>query len=348
MSKGTQKNVAATEEIDGEVGASGFPSESGSEMMAMLRVLMEEQRKSDLAREEARRVEEERKETVRVERELEATRKQLEQQSAIETRQYEQQVALIKIQAEIGEKASRMHREEQSANRKRDRALASISNLKEGEDLEEFLLTAERRLRAADINQEEWVATIDSKFSGKMASAWQDICVTVVDYQEAKDRLLKMCGYTPRLAADVFFGFKQEHSKGMTADQLYHRGLQLLGRMVAPNKATEGVEFSILRGWIGTVVSKRARAALDARVVENAADLINALQDHLVLEGNRTEGQAAIFKKGSGEGSKDRGVALTCFKCGKVGHKAFECWAGKGGPSSAKPAATYLVVGCRR
>ena len=200
-------------------------------------------------------------------------------------------------------------------------------------------------MRAADIRQGEWIAVIDSKLTGKLASAWQDICVTVVEYQEAKDRLLKVCGYTPRLAADVFFGLKGEHSRGMTADQLYHRGLQLLRRMVAPNKASEEVEFSILRGWVGTVVSKRARAALDARVVENAADLINALQDHLVLEGDRTEGQAAIFKKGSGEGRKDRGSSLTCFKCGKAGHKAFECWAGKGGPSRAKPAVSISGSG---
>ena len=254
MSKGTRKNTAATEEVDGDIRSSGFASEQGSEMMTMFRVLMEEQRKSELAREEARGQEEERKEAARVEIEIEATRKQLEQQAALETRQYEQQVALMRIQAEIGEKASRTHREGQSADRKRDRALASISNLRESEDLEEFLLTAERRLRAADIKQEEWVAIIGSKLSGKMASAWQDITVTVVEYQEAKDRLLKMCGYTPRLAADVFFGFKGEHSKGMTADQLYHRGLQLMRRMVAPNRASEEVEFSILRGWIGTVI----------------------------------------------------------------------------------------------
>ena len=90
MSKGTRKNAAATEEVEGEVRSSGFASEPGSEMMAMFRVLMEEQRKSELAREEARRLEEERKETVRVEREIEATRKQLEQQAALEARQYEQ------------------------------------------------------------------------------------------------------------------------------------------------------------------------------------------------------------------------------------------------------------------
>ena len=256
----------------------------------------------------------------------------------METRQYDQQMALMKIQAEIGEKASLAHREGQSADRRRDRALYSISVMKEGEDLEEFLLTAERRLRAAEIKREEWVSIIDSKLNGKLASAWQDITVTAVEYQEAKDRLLKMCGYTPRLAADVFFGFRAENSKGMTADQLYHRGQQLLRRMIAPGRASEEVEFAILRGWIGAVVPKRARAALDTRVVGNAAELVNALQDHLVLEGDRTEGQAAIFKKGSSESNKDRGGAITCFKCGKVGHKAFDCWTGKGGASVPKVA----------
>ena len=208
MSRGLKKTAASTEGSEGEARShtSVLSSEPGSEVMTMFRVLMEEQRKADLAREEARREDDIRREAVRVEREIEATRKQLEQQEALEARQYEQQVASMKIQAEIGEKASRLHRDEQSSDRKRDRALASIPNLREGEDVEEFLLTAERRLRAAGIKQEEWITVMDSKLCGKMASAWQDICVTVDEYQEAKDRLLKMCGYTPKLAANVFFG----------------------------------------------------------------------------------------------------------------------------------------------
>ena len=99
------------------------------------------------------------------------------------------------------------------------------------------------------------------------------------------------------------------------------------------------MEFAILRGWVGSVIPKRARAALEARVVGSAAELINALQDHLVLEGDRSEGQAAIFKRGAVEGSKDRSVTITWFKCGKVGHKAFDCWTGKGGAGVPKAAA---------
>ena len=348
MSKGLRKNAVASEEVEGEVRSSGLTSEHGSEMMAMLRVLMEEQRRSELAREEARRQEEDRreeakrqeeemKEVARIERETEATRVRLEQQTAFETRQYEQQVALMRIQAEIGEKASRAHRESQAADRKRDRDLYSISVLKEGEDLEEFLSLAERRLRAADIKEEEWMTILDSKLSGKMATAWQDTTVTVAEYYEAKNRLLRTCGYTPRLAADAFFGFKSESSNGMTADQLYHRGQQLLRRMVAPNRVSEEAEFSILRGWIGAVISRKARAALDARVVATAAELINALQDYLGLEGEKVEGKAATFGKIGGVGGKEKGAVLTCFKCGKPGHKAAECWGGEGSFSSPSP-----------
>ena len=86
------------------------------------------------------------------------------------------------------------------------------------------------------VKEDEWITIISSKLSGKMGSAWQDICGSVDDYQEAKGRILKVCGYTPKLAAELFFGFRPEQSKGLTAAQLYHRGLQLFRRMVAPHR----------------------------------------------------------------------------------------------------------------
>ena len=158
MSNGLRSNTIATEDMEGD--RSPNVSEHGAEMLSMFRMLMEEQRKSDIARaeaqrkadleredarvkemerreearileaerkEEIKRKEDERKEMARVEREIEATKGQVEQQAALEKRQYEQQMALLKVQAEIGEKTSMAHREGQSADRKRDRALFSIS-----------------------------------------------------------------------------------------------------------------------------------------------------------------------------------------------------------------------------
>ena len=74
-------------------------------------------------------------------------------------------------------------------------------------------------------------------------------------------------------------------------------------------------------------MSRKARLVLDSRAVGTSAELIEALQDHLVMEGERTEGQAAVFKKQSpSEGSRERMAPLTCFTCGKQGHKAVDCW----------------------
>ena len=328
-----RRNQAVEEEVE-EDGSSSALGEQESGMLAMLRLVMEEQRRAEVAREE-------RKEEARIEREAEANRRLLEQQAAIEQRQYDQQTALIKLQAEIGEKATMAYREGQSSDRKRDRALFSVPVLREGDDVEEFLVTAEGRLKVAEVGMEEWIPIINSRLSGKLAVAWQDVTLTVGDYQEAKDRFLKMCGYTPMLAADRFYGFKLEHCKGLTADQLYHKGQQLLRRMIAPGTQTAEVEYAVLKGWVGSLIPKRARVAIDARVITSAAELVNALQDFLVLEGDRCEGQAATFKYKGGEASRERGTPITCFKCGKVGHKAVDCW--KGGASVAKGGATATV-----
>ena len=302
--------------------------ESGeSDMVAMFRMVMEEQRKETERREE-------RREEARAQRELELAAKQAEIQKESEKRQYEQQVALLKLQEKMGETAALAHREGQLIDRKRDRALYSIPVLREGEDVEEFLSNAERRLKAANVRVEDWISIIESKLSGAIASAWQDVVPSAGSYQEARDRILKTCGYTPRLAADKFFGFRVEQVRGLTADQLYHRGQQLLRRMVAPGKLSEEIEFSILRGWVGCVVPKRARAALDARSVENSLDLVTALQDFLVVEGEKSEGQTATFRKGASDVVREKSFVITCFKCGKAGHKAAECW--KGGAGSSK------------
>ena len=81
---------------------------------------------------------------------------------------------------------------------------------------------------------------------------------------------------------------------------------------------------------------------LDSRVVTSSGELIEALQDYLVMEGERSEGQVAVFKRqahghenSGSSGSSEKKVAGACFKCGKPGHKAADCWQKSGVGSSS-------------
>ena len=313
------------------------------DVLGIIKALWAEQRKADLDREErkeeAKRVEDNRLEELRLRRETEARKQVAELQKEAEERQFQQQVQLLKLQADMGDKASKVHREAAASDRRRDRALYNIASCKEEDDLEDFMMVMERRLEAAGIEKEEWVAIVETKLSGKLAIAWQDVVATTDTYQEARNKLLKSNGYTPRVAADKFFGFKVEQSKGLTADQLYHTGQQLSRRMLAPGRLSEEMEFSLVKGWIATVLPRKARAAMDARVSDSATELISVLQDFLALEG---EGKTATFKRSGGgeyasrdvrEVVRDKPFQVTCYKCGKIGHKAADCWKGSsGGP----------------
>ena len=205
--------------------------------------------------------------------------------------------------------------------------MSAIGNYREQEDVEDFLSTSERKLKAGGVPEGEWPSIVASKLGGKIGSTWHDLSVGKDDYYEVKAGLLRVCGYTPKLAGELFYSFKAESLKGMSGDQLYNRGVQLIRRMVAPQKLTPELEFGLLKPWVWSVVPKKARLVLDSRAVSTAGELMEALQDYLVKEGERTEGQAAVFKRQSlSEGGRDRMVPLTCFTCGKQGHKAADCW----------------------
>ena len=336
MSKGRRAHHGPEEEMEEEPRQLPGGGECDPGMMSMLKVLMAEQRKNEIAREEARERAEarrdERREEARLAREEEVLKRQAEhqrevdlklqeQQAAIKKRQYESQKALVEMQAEIGREASRLHREQQNVDKRKERALFSVPPYREGEDLEEFMVLMEERMC--------------SKLTGRLAATWREVTLATPEYAGARTRFLEGSGYTPIAAADSFFGFRGEQCRGLSAGELYQKGLKLARRMLAPCVATPELEFALLKGWIYAVIPKRARASLDARVVSKATELVAALQDFLTLEGESGSGLTAVFRGKTGEGYRERS-SLTCFTCGKVGHRASDCWQGKGGASVPK------------
>ena len=159
------------------------------------------------AKEELRKQEREAKEELRKQK-MEEKEEQRKHQIEDEKRAFAQQQEMMRLQAEIGGKAEEARKAEFDRTRRRDRAVAAIQSYRESEDVEEYLSTAEKKLTAGEVPREEWVVILSAKLGGRIGAAWQDRLMAGGEYNDIKAGLLTQCGYTPKHAGELFFGFR--------------------------------------------------------------------------------------------------------------------------------------------
>ena len=336
-----------------------------AEQRTKLEILASEERaeerrlKAEIAaeeREERRKIrEEERHEDRRREKE----KRQKEEARKAEEAARESAERMLELQAELGRKASEAHRREVE----RTKVISSLTVIQKDEDLEDYLLTQERKLKGGGIHEGEWLALVGTKLTGGLGTSWQDLVDEGLDYWGVRTALLKGKGYTPEQAGDDFFTFKHEHLKGMAGEQVFKKGAQLLKRMVAPTMLEKSTIFKIVKPWVLACVGRRARATLEAREIADAEALGRGLQDFLSHEGEKVPGKVAVFggeapnvrrqtyhneqgrerRKAGDAGSYGSSSSLKCFKCGKPGHKAADCWQGGAGKQAEGNGSSKII-----
>ena len=186
----------------------------------------EQRRKQEMIEAEERQEKREARQLVlKQEAERELREEKRKQQLEDEKRAFTQQQEMMKFQAEMGGKADDARQAEFDRCRARDKAMAGILTYKDSEDVEEYMEDAEKKLMASGIPEGEWVTIMASKLNGRIGSTWSDLRVEGATFKSMKASLLVSWGYTPKIAGDQFFNFKQENLKGMTPDHLWRRGV---------------------------------------------------------------------------------------------------------------------------
>ena len=212
-----------------------------------------EKTEAEELRRELKREEDEKRSTEKAKEQEERDRRREEEtrmQLELAQKQFEMQQKLIQLQVNMHESVSKDQRVDRESMKMVDRAVQSITPWKVGEDLEQFLVTAESKLRSGKVKEEDWSQYISSKLHGSTAQVWQEAARVEDDYQLVRQRVLKACGHTPKMAAEVFYGFRCDQAQGLTGDQLYNKGTQLYRRMIAGATDPKQVEFQTIKGWL--------------------------------------------------------------------------------------------------
>ena len=105
----------------------------------------------------------------------------------------------------------RVERERSEKQKRRERILTKIADIKDGDDPEVYLESLKNKLIQANVPQDEWKLLLISHLTGKYLVMIQDIEADPGYGLEVQSRILDCCGLTSTMAGQQFHKFVLQH-----------------------------------------------------------------------------------------------------------------------------------------
>ncbi len=185
-----------------------------------------------------------------------------------------------------------------------------------------------------------------AKLLEKLCSRIRALIDEGTDYAEVKCALLRSVGETVAAYRSKLFSLTVERFKAMSADQFLEHVYRLLEGLFQRCKTVSECIFVLARAITRQYLPNSGRLFLENRQISDKEELREGLDDWLSTRmkgdffkpvGGRPDGPwSSKFANNVSEGR-----TLTCFNCGKPGHRAAECchrgansqWGGAGSPN---------------
>ena len=231
-------------------------------------------------------------------------------------------VSLNQILATMTEILSRDRDKEKT--RRAERTIDKIPAMQKNDDVELYIQGIENELLQAGYPQDKWKAVLTSRLTPVMKELISDLQATpTTTFEDIKDRLLDCAGQTSTQAGQEFFELKPKEMKGKSTAQAIQLLLRLLTRATKDAPSKEMTLAKLVIAKARTMLSARGKQYIDSRIPRTIADLREVLQSWEATEGTLF----AVPEK----------PRSSCFKCGKPGHRAAECFAMMSGAGNDTP-----------
>ena len=218
----------------------------------------------------------------------------------------------------------------ETAQRKKERLLRSIAKITRDEDLEVYLDGLEHHLQQCQVEEEEWQLYLTANMTGKFAELVQGLTIDPDEpYAKLRGRLLEAAGLTARDAGLTLLQLEMKDLRGKTALETFQRVTRLVKRLFKGSDTVNDYFVALTLPVMRKILPKDGVTFFENRNPNSMEEILETLQHWWSISGSVKEDHTG--------GLRAR-PQLTCFNCGKPGHRASECWSKQGSAGvSTKP-----------